>query len=79
MAGEGNPDDPAQARSQMSEHVKVVGLLLVQRGEDADAIPLADMTHAFTCWNGGASLAGGMAMGRQKQPLSNAVSELGNS
>ena len=24
-AGEGNPDDPAQARSQMSEHVKVVG------------------------------------------------------
>ena len=28
-AGEGNPDDPAQARSQMSEHVKVVGLLLV--------------------------------------------------
>jgi hypothetical protein len=31
-AGEGNPDDPAQARSQMSEHVKVVGLLLVWRG-----------------------------------------------
>ena len=28
-AGEGNPADPAQARSQMSEHVKVVGLLLV--------------------------------------------------
>ena len=28
-AGEGNPDDPAQARSHMSEHVKVVGLLLV--------------------------------------------------
>jgi hypothetical protein len=28
-----------EARSQTSEHVKVVGLLLVQRGEDADAIP----------------------------------------
>jgi hypothetical protein len=39
MAGEGNPDDPAQARSQTSEPVKVVGLLVVQRGEDADAIP----------------------------------------
>src|SRR5260370_32682787 len=30
-AEEGKPDDPAQARSQMSEHVKVVGLLLVWR------------------------------------------------
>jgi len=29
--GEGNPEDPGQARSQMSEHVKVVGLLLVLR------------------------------------------------
>ena len=33
MAGEGNPVDPAQARMQMSIHVKVVGLLLVQRGD----------------------------------------------
>jgi hypothetical protein len=32
MAGEGNPIDPAQARLQVSRHVKVVGLLLVQRG-----------------------------------------------
>ncbi len=32
MAGEGNPGDPAQARMQVSIHVKVVGLLLVQRG-----------------------------------------------
>ncbi len=31
-AGEGNPCDPAQARMQVSIHVKVVGLLLVQRG-----------------------------------------------
>jgi hypothetical protein len=30
--GEGNPDDPGQARMQVSIHVKVVGLLLVQRG-----------------------------------------------
>jgi hypothetical protein len=35
-SGEGNPDDPDQARSQMSEHVKVVGLLLDQRGHDSD-------------------------------------------
>src|SRR5258707_14617747 len=27
MAGEGNPDDPAQARSQMSEHVQSGGAL----------------------------------------------------
>jgi hypothetical protein len=39
-AGEGNPTDPAQARSQMSEHVKVVGLLLVWRGH----VP----THMFS-------------------------------
>ncbi len=32
MAGEGNPIDPAQARMQVSIHVKVAGLLLVQRG-----------------------------------------------
>ncbi len=32
MAGEGNPRDPAQARMQVSIHVKVVGLLLVSRG-----------------------------------------------
>jgi hypothetical protein len=32
MAGEGNPIDPVQARMQVSIHVKVVGLLLVQRG-----------------------------------------------
>jgi hypothetical protein len=29
--GEGNPADPGQARLQMSRHVKVVGLRLVQR------------------------------------------------
>jgi hypothetical protein len=38
--GEGNPDDPGQARSQMSEHVKVVGLLLVLR----EHVP----THMFS-------------------------------
>src|SRR5215472_9677285 len=74
---EGNPDDPAQARSQTSEPVKVVGLLVVQRGEDADAIPSRTRPRAFTCWNGGASLAGGMALGRQKQRLSGAVFRAG--
>ena len=29
---EGHPDEAGQARMQMSIHVKVVGLLLVQRG-----------------------------------------------
>ena len=38
MAGESNPDDPAQARMQTSRHVKVVGLLLNQRGNDSDSI-----------------------------------------
>jgi len=38
MAGEGEPDDPAQARSQMSEHAKVEGLLLVQRGHDSGSM-----------------------------------------
>ncbi len=32
MVGEDKPSDPAQARSLICEHVKVVGLLLVQRG-----------------------------------------------
>jgi hypothetical protein len=32
MAGEGNPFDPAQARMQVSIHVKVMGLLLDLRG-----------------------------------------------
>ncbi|HKF35575.1 MAG TPA: hypothetical protein VKB35_01640 [Ktedonobacteraceae bacterium] len=32
MAGEGNPDDPAQARMQTSIHVKVVGLSLAGSG-----------------------------------------------
>jgi len=66
-----------EARSQTSEDVKVVGLLVVQRGEDADAIPSRTRPRACTCWSGGASLAGGMAMGRQKQRLSSAVSRVG--
>src|SRR5215467_14626264 len=73
QALEGTPGDPAQARSHTSEDVKVVGLLVVQRGEDADAIPSRTRPMAFTCWNGGASLAGGMALGRQKQRLSGSV------
>jgi hypothetical protein len=77
MAGEGNPDNPAQARSQTSEHVKVVGLLLVHRGEDSDAIPSQTQPSAFTCWSGGESLAGSMELGRQKQPMPSAVFSFG--
>ena len=42
MAGEGNPTDPAQARMQVSIHVKVVGLLLVQRGARSNPHALWD-------------------------------------
>jgi hypothetical protein len=46
MAGEGNPTDPAQARLQVSGHVKVVGLLLVQRGHVPTRMRLSDSTSS---------------------------------
>ena len=46
MAGEGNPTDPAQARLQVSRHVKVVGLLLVQRGHVPTQMRLSDNTSS---------------------------------
>jgi len=46
MAGEGNPTDPAQARLQESRHVKVVGLLLVQRGHVPTQMRLSDNTSS---------------------------------
>ena len=46
MAGEGNPTDPAQARLQVSRHVKVVGLLLVQRGHVPTHMRLSDNTSS---------------------------------
>jgi hypothetical protein len=46
MAGEGNPTDPAQARMQVSIHVKVVGLLLVQRGHVPTRMRLLDSTSS---------------------------------
>jgi hypothetical protein len=46
MAGEGNPGDPAQARLQVSRHVKVVGLLLVQRGHVPTRMRLSDSTSS---------------------------------
>jgi hypothetical protein len=52
MAGEGNPGDPAQARLQVSRHVKVVGLLLVQRGHVPTQMRLSDNTsshHTLEC------------------------------
>ena len=75
--GRAPPTIQREARSQTSEHVNVVGLLVVQRGEDSDAIPSRTQPSAFTCWSGGASLAGGMAMGRQKQLLSSTVNSFG--
>ena len=51
MAGEGNPSDPAQARMQVSIHVKVVGLLLVQQGHVPTPMPLRTAPHVITHWN----------------------------
>ena len=48
MAEEGYPDDPAQARMQMGIHVKVVGLLLVQRGHVPTQMPLRTVPQAIT-------------------------------
>jgi hypothetical protein len=45
MAGEGNPDDPAQVRLQMSEHVKVVGVRHVAH----DSIPGATRKNLEEC------------------------------
>ena len=49
--GEGNPDDPGQARSQMSEHVKVAGLLLVSRGHVPTHMPSQTAPQVITHWN----------------------------
>ena len=77
MAGEGNPCDPAQARSQMSEHAKVEGLLLDQRGRDSDDMPSRSSPVSLTWWNVAESLPGRMEMGRQKQLLSRSVYRFG--
>ncbi len=51
MAEEGYPDDPAQARMQMSIHVKVVGLLLVQRGHVPTRMLSRTAPQGITHWN----------------------------
>jgi hypothetical protein len=51
MAGEGNPIDPAQARLQVSRHVKVVGLLLVQRGHVPTHMLSRTAPQVITPWN----------------------------
>ncbi len=56
MAGEGNPCDPAQARLQVSRHVKVVGLLLVQRGHVPTRMLSRTSSQAFTPWNAAGTL-----------------------
>jgi hypothetical protein len=43
-AGEGNPDDPAQARSQMSEHAESGGATVGLVGARSNPHALADMT-----------------------------------
>jgi len=61
MAGEGKPTDPAQARMQMSIHVKVVGLLLVQRACVPTRMRLRTSSLALTPWNAAGTLGGCMA------------------
>jgi hypothetical protein len=48
MAGEGNPFDPAQARMQLSIHVKVMGLLLDPRGHVPAQMRLSDSTSSHS-------------------------------
>ena len=55
MAGEGNPDEPGQARSQMSEHVKVVGLRLDWWEYDSDTMLSLVLPVSITCGNGAES------------------------
>ena len=47
MTEEGNPCDPVDARLQMSRHVKVVGLLLVQRGHVPTRMLVLDIISSF--------------------------------
>ncbi len=48
---EGNPYDPVDARMQMSIHVKVVGLLLVQRGHVPTRMLSRTASHVITRQN----------------------------
>jgi hypothetical protein len=48
--GEGNPADPGQARMQVSIHVKVVGLALVQRGYVPAYLPLRTAPDPIASW-----------------------------
>ncbi len=77
MAGEGNPCDPAQARSHMSEHAKAEGLLLVRLGDVPICIVLRTQPGEITCWNAEGTLAGRTDPGRQKQLLSRSVYRFG--
>jgi len=43
-SGEGNPDDPDQARSQMSEHAESGGATVGLAGARSNPHALADMT-----------------------------------
>jgi len=70
MAGEGNPRDPAQARMQVSIHVKVVGLLLVQRGHVPTQMLSRTAPQVITHGNLAGTLVRRTAWGRQKQLLS---------
>ncbi len=56
MAGEGSLIDPAYARSQMSEHVKVVGPLLVQRGHVPICMLSRTSPQIITYWNAAGTL-----------------------
>jgi hypothetical protein len=48
--GEGNPADPGQARMQVSIHVKVVGLALVQRGYVPAYLPSRKSPDPIASW-----------------------------
>jgi hypothetical protein len=66
-AGEGNPYEPAQARMQVSIHVKVVGLLLVRRGHVPARMLSRTAPGSITHRNLAGTLVCLTASGRQKQ------------
>jgi hypothetical protein len=64
---EGHPVEAGQARLQMSRHVKVVGLSLVQRGHVPARVLSRTRPGEITCRNAEGTLAGGTDPGRRER------------
>ena len=64
---EGHPVEAGQARLQMSRHVKVVGLSLVQRGHVPARVLTRTRPGEITCRNAEGTLAGQTDPGRRER------------